>query len=502
MKILSAQQIKKGDQLTIEREPISSVNLMERAGQTLFTYLEQEELLHQNPVTIFCGVGNNGGDGLVIARLLIEKGFQVTVYIVQFKETYSVDFTVNLNRLKQTPCKIITLFKEENFPVLTTDTLVIDAIFGIGLNRKSEPWVQNIISYINTYSHRTISIDIPSGLFMDKKTEQDQAIKAQLTLSFQVPKLIFFLKDLAEYIGEWRLLDIGIDPLFLEEEPSNIHTITKETIQQIYRPRQTFTHKGTFGHGLIIGGEYGKIGAVLLASKACLHVGAGLVRIYTPNCGYIPLQTAFPEAMVITDQNEKYITQIPSQIPSTAIGIGPGLGTNTKTVQAFYQFLQEVKHPLVIDADGLNILSQNPSWISQLPNRTVLTPHPKELQRLIGSWEDEFHLLEKVKTFSNEHKVIVLIKGAYSKIVDGNNVFINTTGNPGMATAGSGDVLTGLITGLLAQNYSPLQATLLGVYLHGFSGDLAYKAHKNYHTITASSLIEYLPQAFEKGIGL
>lgn len=499
MKILSAEQIKEGDLLTIQREPISSINLMERAAKVVFSYLEREELHHNIAVSVFCGVGNNGGDGLVIARLLLEKGFQVTVYVVNFKESYSPDFKLNLERLNKTDCKIITLFKDQNFPIITQQTLVIDAIFGVGLNRKPEPWVQNIISYINQYSHRTISIDLPSGLYMHKKTDKDQVVKAHVTLSFQVPKLVFFLKDSAPNIGQWKLLDIGINQAFLNEVSSPYLCITKTFIKEIYKPREAFTHKGTFGHGLIIGGEYGKIGAVLLSAKACLHSGAGLVRVFVPSCGYIPLQTAIPEIMVMTDVREKHLTLIPTNIQATAIGIGPGMGTHPETIHAFQNFLKQINKPLVVDADGLNCLAKQPELIEYLSKETILTPHPKELERLIGPWDNDFDLLEKTQQFANKHQLIVLIKGAFSKIVYADKVYINTTGNQGMATAGSGDVLTGLITGLLAQNYSPLDATILGVYLHGLSGDFAYKAHKNYHTITASSLIEYLPKALDFG---
>lgn len=498
MKILSADQIKEGDRLTIEREPISSVQLMERAGRCVVTYLEQEELVNSKSVTIFCGVGNNGGDGLVIARLLAEKGFHITVYIIHFKENYSTDFNHNLNRLKATSCRIITLYQDENFPVITENSIVLDAIFGIGINRNPEPWVQNIICYISQYSHRTISIDIPSGLFMDRQSQENQVVNAHLTLSFQVPKLVFYLKDSAQFVGDWRILDIGIDRRYLKEVSSVYTTVDQSFIQQIYKPRKQFTHKGTYGHGLIIGGEYGKIGALILSAKACLHSGAGLVSVYSPRSGYLPLQTAIPEVMVMTDKKEEYITNIPLNMPSTAIGIGPGLGTNPATVKAFETFIQVINQPLVIDADGINILSRNRHLISLLPSDSILTPHPKELQRLIGETEDDFDQIQKTIEFSVKHKLIILIKGAYSKIVSGNQVYINTTGNQGMATAGSGDVLTGIITGLLAQNYIPLHATILGVYLHGFSGDQAYKALKNYHTITASTIIEYLPKAFEK----
>ena len=499
MKVLSAQQIKAGDLATIEREPITSVHLMERASQVICNHITSNRLLTNTSVSIFCGVGNNGGDGLVVGRLLSEQGYDVTVYIIHFRDTCSSDFNINLDRLKNTNANIVDLYEETQRPKPSKGSICIDAIFGVGLNRGLVLWVQHLIHHINESFETIISIDMPSGLFMDKVSE-GHVIKATYTLTFQVPKLVLFFKDMSQYIGEWAILDIGIDSTFLKDVETNICTIDSALIKSIYQPRPKFSHKGTYGHGLIIGGEYGKIGATLLAAKACLYSGAGLVRVFVPKCGYIPLQTGLPEVMVITDVDDNRITHIPTDIQSTAIGIGIGMGTHEASVQALHTFLKQQTSPLVIDADGINILAKHQDMLKEVPRHSILTPHPKELNRLIGDWENDFDRLEQVKHFSTTHQLVMVVKGAHTQVILGNQVFINTTGNQGMATAGSGDVLTGIITGLLSQNYSPLHAAILGVYLHGLSGDEAYKAHRNYHTITASALIDYLPKAFANGI--
>ncbi len=497
MKILTAKQIQLGDRETIRKEPISSIDLMERASLALFTHIKHTGLIKYDSINLFCGVGNNGGDGLVLARMFIENGLNVTVYIVHFRDSYSPDFTINLNRLKQMNCKLVPLYEETPHPTIPNNTTVIDAIFGTGLNRRPNHWVEALVHWINKTSSQTISIDIPSGLFTDKPSEH-QVVKADHTLTFQVPKMVCFLESTAKLIGEWTILDIGIDKTFLNEVDSKSTYITSSIIEEIYRPKSKFSHKGTNGHGLIIGGEYGKIGAVQLAAKACLSSGAGLVRVYTPECGYIPIQTAIPELMVITDNHPKIITNIPNEIPASAIGIGIGMGQHTDTLLAFEDFLNQNTKPLVIDADGINMLAKESRLLSLIPPKTVITPHPKELQRLIGAWSNDFERIEKTKKFSEKYNIIIVVKGAHTQIIYKDSIFINSTGNQGMATAGSGDVLTGMVTGLLAQQYYPLEAAILGVYLHGFSGDKAFKIHENYHTITASSIIEYLPRAFKE----
>lgn len=271
--------------------------------------------------------------------------------------------------------------------------------------------------------------------------------------------------------------------------------LTKEKILEIYKPIFNETHKGIQGHALIIGGSYGKIGSVVVSTKACLKSGCGLVTSFVPKCGYDIVQISFPEAMVLTDPNKKYISKIEFEIVPKAIGIGMGIGQEEITQKAFYNFLKSNKYQLLIDADGINMLSANKAWISLLPRKTILTPHFKELERLLGKWNSEEEKLEMVKDFSTKNNVIIVVKGAPTFIIDGQNSCKNTTGNAALATAGSGDVLSGIITSLLAQSYEPIEAAKLGVYLHGLTADLALP-EIGYQSFTASTIIEYLGKAF------
>jgi hydroxyethylthiazole kinase-like uncharacterized protein yjeF len=338
-------------------------------------------------------------------------------------------------------------------------------------------------------------VDIPSGLFTNKlPVDKNGVIKSNFVLSFQAPKLVFFLPETGVYSNQWEVLDIGLDPEYLTTTETEYSLIGKNEVLPFYIPREKFSHKGTYGHALIIGGSKGKIGAVQLAARACLNSGSGLVTAYVPECGYLPLQTALPEVMVLTE-GEDVISKIEFEMVPTVIAIGVGLGTDKTTVKAFSDFLADNKTSLVIDADALNILAKNKALLKKLPKQSVLTPHPKELERLVGKWKDDFDKLEKTKTFSKKYNCIVVIKGAHSITIYEGKGYVNTTGNPGMATAGSGDVLTGVIAGFIAQGYEPLKATLFGVYLHGRAGDIAVDKTA-YQSLTASDIINGIGMAF------
>jgi hydroxyethylthiazole kinase-like uncharacterized protein yjeF len=366
------------------------------------------------------------------------------------------------------------LKSEDEFPEIKFGDFVVDAMFGVGLNRPLPDWVAGLVRHINASGAFVLAIDMPSGLMADAAVEDLKSIvRASYTITFQAPKMTFYLPGTAPFVGDLQILDIGLDAEFLEQASAVAELISKPEARALYTPRQRFTHKGTYGHALIIGGSYGKIGSVCLTATAALRAGAGLVTIYAPKCGYDILQTALPEAMVITDPHKEILTNIEFDLEPDVIGFGVGVGTKEETIEAFKQLLKRNNRPMVIDADGLNILSKNNELLKLIPEGSVLTPHPKELERLIGSWKDDFEKLEKVKAFTKEYKVIVLIKGTYTFVVTRNDLFINTTGNPGMATAGSGDVLTGVITALIGQGYEPLRAAVLGAYLHGKAGDLA-----------------------------
>ncbi|WP_191860886.1 NAD(P)H-hydrate dehydratase [Hanstruepera ponticola] len=497
MKIFSKEQIYEGDKLTAERQNITSTELMERAGTQIFNWIHMRMQGAQVPIHVFCGIGNNGGDGLVVARHLITHGYSVHTYVVNYSDKRSKDFLINYERIKETTKKWPTLLgSDDEFPAIEAQDIIIDAVFGIGLNRPPADWVVKLFQHFRQSKAFTLSIDIPSGLITDRVPEnENQVVWAGYTLSFQAPKLVFFLPATGKYTIQWEVLDIGIDREYLMTTPTEVELIGKQEVLPIYKPREKFSHKGNYGHALIIGGSYGKIGAVTLASRAALTSGAGLITAFVPKCGYVPLQTSFPEAMVITDNEESFVSNITVDFKPSAIGIGVGLGTNEQTLDALEKFLKENESPLVIDADGLNGLSKNKELIKLLPENTVLTPHPKELERLIGTWKDDFDKLAKTKAFSKKNKLIVVLKGAKTIVVMGEKLYVNTTGNPGLATGGTGDVLTGIITGLIAQGYDPLASSVFGVYLHGKAADIAVE-DLGYQSLIASDVIDALGEAY------
>lgn len=497
MKILSKEQIYQADKLTAERQNISSTVLMERAGVQIFNWLHVRMQGAQVPIHIFCGIGNNGGDGLVVSRHLINHGYNVKVYIVNYSDKRSRDFLINYDLIKQaTKDWPVLLDQDSDLPSIHRDDIIIDAIFGIGLNRPADAWVKKLFQHFRETEAFTVAVDIPSGLYADKVQEDPNGVVfANHTLSFQTPKLVFFLPQTAEFTKQWEVLDIGIDPQYLYEVVCEAELIGKPEATYMYRGRPKFSHKGTYGHTLIVGGSYGKMGAAILTSKAALSSGSGLVTAFVPKCGYIPFQSAFHEAMVITDKNEEHLTAISLDLKPNVVAIGPGLGKHPETVKALGAFLFENKLPLVVDADALNILSENKSLLAYVPENSILTPHAKELERLVGAWKDDFDKLQKAKAFSKEHKVLMILKGAHTIVVYGDKLYVNSSGNPGMATAGSGDVLTGVIAGLIAQGYDALTASVFGVYLHGKSGDIGAETI-GYEGLIASHLIECLGEAF------
>lgn len=497
MKIFSKEQIYQGDAFTAKAQKISSTELMERAGIQIFNWLHVRMQGAQVPIHVFCGIGNNGGDGLVVARHLVTHGYNVNTYIVNSSTTRSKDFLINYEALKNATKDWPTMLNDDStLPQIDPNDVVIDAIFGIGLNRKVDNWVVSFFNHFRASKAFVLSVDIPSGLETNKVPKNPEAVvNAGYTLSFQTPKLAFFLPDMAHYTVQWEVLDIGIDETFLSETETEVELIGKNEVLPMYIPRDKFAHKGNYGHAVIIGGSFGKIGAVTLASKAVLLSGAGKVSTYIPKCGYTILQTALPEAMVVCDKDEELITDIKLDFEPTVVGLGVGLGTNTKTKDALSKFLKGNKVPLVVDADALNILAENNSLLKLLPELTILTPHAKELERLIGTWSDDFEKIEKTKTFANKYKVIVIIKGSNTITVFNNKLFVNTTGNPGLATAGTGDVLTGVITGLISQGFDPLQASLFSVYLHGKAADLLIE-EKGYQSLIASDVLNGISLAY------
>lgn len=496
MKIFTADQIYEADKFTIERQEISSDDLMERAATKIFEWMHSRLQGGQVKIHLFCGIGNNGGDGIALARHLYEHKYDIAVYVVNYSEKRSKDFLVNLDRLKERKLWPEFLDSDCSFPTIRPNDIVVDAIFGIGLNRAPANWVGKLIQHINTSNAFVLSVDIPSGLPSDRVPwDAKSVIEASYVLSFQIPKLVFFLPETGIYQNQWEVLDIGLDPMYFEKTETDFELIGRNEVLSMYKPRLKFSHKGTFGHSVIIGGSHGKIGAVHLACDASLCAGSGLVTAFVPECGYIPLQANLPELMVLTDDSVKSLSQIAIPFKASVYGIGIGMGTANETTEALRAFLRHCDGPLVIDADGLNILSKHPDMLKHIPKETILTPHPKELERLIGTWDDDFEKLEKAKKFSSQYHCILVLKGAHTITFHRGKGYINTTGNPGMATAGSGDVLMGMITGLIAQGYTPLQAAIFGVHLHGLSGDIVASLN-GYEAMKASKLVENLGKAY------
>ncbi len=496
MKIFSAAQIKKWDAFTIENEPIASVDLMERAATACCNWLIEKKIAQQN-FRIFCGKGNNGGDGLALARLLIQNNCRVTVYILEFGNIGTGDFQTNLERLHQFSTDIHFIQSPEFFPVIENTDIVIDALFGTGLNKPLEGISAALVNHINNSGAIIISIDLPSGLFADKTSKGNSVIKATHTLSFQNYKLAFLLPENEDYCDDVHLLHIGLDKKFETEEGAAFELIDKELIQSIYKPRKKFLHKGNFGHAALLCGSYGMMGAAVLSSSACLRSGAGKLTAYIPKCGNDILQTAVPEAMSFV-AGEEFLLSAPEIEKYDAIGIGPGIGLHPSHAALLTGIFKETNKPMVIDADALNIIAQYPELLKSIPASSILTPHPKEFEKLFGSTANDFERLQLALQKSKELNINIVLKGHFSFISTPEGMgYFNSTGNAGMATAGSGDVLTGVITGLLAQGYSSLEACLLGVYLHGFAGDIAATKFSK-EAMIAGDIVNYLGDAFEQ----
>lgn len=476
MKLFTCRQISEIDKLTMQLEPIESIDLMERASLAAADWI-MENIGNDRPFYIFAGPGNNGGDALVVARSLAWCGFDCTVFIATFGRGLKDDPALNLNRLaNQNKTQIYEISSEDRIPEIPENVVVIDGLFGSGLNKPISGAAKQLVQKINQSGAKIISIDIPSGLFGEDNTHNDLSaiIRATYTLTFQFPKISFLFPENEPFTGRWEVIPIKLHPQAIEQTESDYLFLSKNYLSGKIKTRGKFSHKGTYGHALLVAGSYGKMGAAVLASKACLRSGVGLVTAHIPQLGYQIMQTAVPEAMISIDPSESVFSDVPEIKPYSAIGIGPGLDRKHETQKALKKLLQAKPQKLVIDADGLNILSENQDWYDLFPENTILTPHPKEFERLAGPSANSFERLQKQLRFSGKYKVIVVCKGAHTCITmpDG-RVFFNNTGNPGMATAGSGDVLTGIILGLLAQDYSPEDAALIGVFLHGVAGDLA-----------------------------
>jgi NAD(P)H-hydrate epimerase len=497
MEILSAEQIRAWDQYTMKQEPIASIDLMERAATSCLSWLERGGYLDQS-FSIYCGKGNNGGDGLALARMLSNLDCLVTVHILEFGSIGTEDFQANLARLHSTPVEVRFVQGPGHFHTIPAGDIVIDALLGSGLNRKLDGVTAQLVNHLNASGNEIISIDIPSGLFVSRSSKGNTVVRAAHTLSFQVYKPAFLMPENEAFVGEVHILDIGLHPGYLDSLQSEAELLDPTIIGAIYKPRKSFAHKGNFGHALLVAGSYGKMGAAVLAANACLRSGSGLLTCDIPGSGYPILQTALPEAMLVMDPDERIHTKVPDGVDKySVVGVGPGLGQEGPTVAFFRGLLQRYRKSMVIDADALNILASHPDWLEMLPPYSILTPHPKEFERLFGPSADDYARLEKAREQARKYGVIIVLKGHYTHIaMPGGKSYFNSTGNAGMAKGGSGDVLTGILTALLGQSYSPGEAALLGVYLHGLAGDLAADSHSQ-ESMLPSDLTAHLGKAFQ-----
>ena len=498
MKIFTTSQIADIDRYTIEQEPVSELDLMERASLQVVTWLIRH-IPSEKKMIFFAGPGNNGGDALAIARLMANRNYRCDVFLLDFGRELKGAPAVNLDLLKkQGKVTLKKISSEADFPVIPSGAVIVDGLFGSGLNRKLDGLSEKVTGLINGSGALIVSVDIPSGLFGEDNSGNDlsKVVKADYTLTFQFPKLSFLFPEHDALLGRWEVLPIGLHPNAISSFPASFNFLDRDWIASKVLTRKKFSHKGTFGHALLIAGSCGKVGAAVLASRACLRGGAGLLTVHLPNPAIPIMQVAVPEAICSADPSDLMFTEFPDLAPFSAIGVGPGIGIKPNTRRALKELLLTNPARIVLDADALNILSRHPDWFGYLPGNAILTPHPKEFERMVGPSGDSWTRLQQQIEFSKKYNVIVVLKGAHSSISfpDG-QVWFNTTGNPGMATAGSGDVLTGLILSLLAQPYSHKEAVLLAVYLHGLAGDLA-AGRIGQEALIAGDLPEYFGKAF------
>ena len=500
MKIFTSAQIHELDDYTIKNEPIKSIDLMERAAKAL-TRAITGRWPQSVPIVVFAGPGNNGGDALAVARMMSELGYQVQTFLFNIGGKLSADCAENKKRLAETrkaKDKFTEVTHEFDPPQLERGMLVVDGLFGSGLHKPLNGGFASLVKYINSSSADVVSIDMPSGLMTEDNTYNIRAniIRADMTLTLQQKKLSMLFAENQPYIGELKVLDIRLSREGIEKIDAQYTMIEEADIRPLLLPRSPFAHKGSMGNALLIAGSYGMAGAAILATEACLRAGAGKVTTHSPRKNVAIMQTAVPEAVLQIDREETAFSEAVDTEDFQAVGIGPGLGTSEQTAIAMIAQLRRTQCPVVCDADAINILASHRAWLQQLPKDIIMTPHPKEFDRLDGHSADSFERLSKARDLSQRLHAYIILKGHHTALCcpDGHIVF-NSTGNAGMATAGSGDVLTGLLTGLLARGYSHRDACMTGMYLHGLAGDLAAR-EVGEESLIARDIIRYLPKAF------
>lgn len=500
MKIFSSKNIKDLDKATCESQCIDSLTLMERAANAVAKEIIERFLPSRNIIAM-AGPGNNGGDTLAVCRILADQGFSnIDVFLFNVKGTLSADCEEQRNRLSEVKgIKLTEINTSFNPPHLTENDVIIDGLFGSGLREPLSGGFASVARLINESGAYVISIDIPSGLAGEWNADfkYRDMVHANLTLTFQFPKLSFLFGENADIIGECKILDIGIDPKAMKATPTDWLLVESRTVRPQLHPRAPFTGKRDYGSAMIFAGSMGMMGAAVLCGGATLRCGAGLATIHAPRTAMTILQTAIPEVMFEPDRNERIITDMSLHHSHQAVAVGPGIGTGEATINALESLLKTCKSPLVLDADALNCIVKRPALLSMLPPHTVITPHIGEFDRLFGEQSNSEQRLKKAIEASRHYNIVIVLKSHYTMIVrPTGKVYFNSTGNAGMATAGAGDVLTGVIAAFMAQGYRPEYAATIGVFVHGLAGDIASEELGEYGVV-ASDISQRLGRAIK-----
>lgn len=500
MKIFTNQQIRGIEQYTVEHDGVSTADLIERAA-TAITCEIMSRWRPNKHIWVFAGQGNNGADALSAARMLIEQGYHVETLLFNVFGKLS-DGCINSRRrlLEVDSANFTEITNDFNPPFISPDSIVVDGLFGSGLREPLSGGFRALVDYINSSKATIVSIDVPSGMFAEWNANNlsRNIIHADLTLAMQFPRLAFFISDNAEYLGEWKVLDIELNSQEIKNTQSQYFLLEKHDARRILQRRGEFSTKNDYGSALIAAGSYGMLGAAQLAAKGALRSGIGKLTIHVPRCGFTVLQTAVPEAMVQVDHNDGGLTEIPLKHDYDVVAIGPGIGIHDLTIRALETFIHNAKKPLVIDADGLNCIALRPTILNSLPPMSILTPHASEFDRLFGEHTShEARILTAIEK-AEYYNIVILLKGHYTTVArpDGRLLF-SASGTPALATAGSGDVLTGIITSLLAQGYPSDIAAVTGAYIHGYAGQLAAEKHGEYGVI-ASDIAGYTGAAINE----
>lgn len=500
MKIFTSKALAEIGYNTCGAQEIDSIELMERAAAAAACEIVSRFRLGQR-IVVIAGPGNNGGDALAVARMLIEQGYRrVEIFLLNVHDKLSYDCDEERKKLVAMDADFTQIIREFNPPYLGPEDVVVDGLFGTGLSQPMQGGFVALARLINESGAYVISLDTPSGLFGEWNglSSRRDMIHANLTLAYQAPRLSFMFAENADVVGEWKLLDLELDEDLMRSAQTDCLMVERRSVKPLLRKRHPFTAKRDYGSALVFAGSIGMMGAAVLCSRAAMKAGAGLATVHSARSGLVTLQTAVPEALFEPDRNDRYITDMSVHHTHQAIAVGPGIGTHEETVNALEGLLQATKHPLLLDADALNCMAKRPALLTKMPAQSVITPHIGEFDRLFGPQRNSEERLKKAIEMAKYYNIVIVLKGHRTVTVrPTGKVYFNSTGNPGMATAGAGDVLTGVIAAFMAQGYQPEHAATIGVYLHGLAGDMAAEELGEYG-VTASDIADRVGRAIRE----